>query len=129
MNMKAITLCELNNSLQDELKATETKFQNSTGAPLLNFQSFFSSLNMAPRTAKSISCVSHTVKAKRLSEDGVIVNVHIFQRTPALRLNYLSVFLCFYVIKSSSVINVRRCYFPTGTAGVRSFPKGSAGKL
>lgn len=47
---------------------------------------------MPARIEKYISCVSNTVKAKQLLKNGVIVNVHIFQRTPALRLNYLFVF-------------------------------------
>lgn len=55
---------------------------------------------MPARIEKYISCVSNTVKAKQLLKNGVIVNVHIFQRTPALRLNDLSVFfvVLFYLI-------------------------------
>lgn len=75
--MKAVKLCNLNNSLQDKLKATETKSQIP---PLwLNWKFFFfSGLDMVTLSENWISCLSNIVKAKQLPNNGIILNAHIY---------------------------------------------------
>lgn len=125
---KAVTLCDLNKSLQDELKAMETKSKIPTLCLYWSF--FFSSLTMAARTENCIACVSKIVKTKQLPNNSVIVNAHINQRTDALRLNYLSVlFVVLFLLNPLLSSTCTDVISPLERQEFRSFPKGSAGKL